>query len=254
MIVIKSSREIALIREAGYILSDLFKELENKVKPGVSTYELDKFASDYVSSRGAIMAEKGYYGFPGSICTSVNEVILHGIPSKKEILKEGDIISIDVVVKKDGYCADACRTYEVGQVSERAHKIVEAAKECFKAALRFAKPGVHLGDLCHAIELKAKGLGYFVPRDYTGHGIGASMHEDPYIPNYGVPGTGVRLKEGMTLAIEPMLLEFSNEVYTKADGWGVVSIKKGLTAHYENTIAITKDGYEILTLRKEGEI
>lgn len=253
MINLKSPREIALMKEAGYILSDLFDYLESVIKPGVSTQTINDLAEAFVNSQGGIMAEKGYEGFPGAICASVNEVILHGIPSKSEILKNGDIISIDVVVAKNGYHADACRTYEVGEVSARAHKIVEAAKEAFYEGMKFAKPGNRLGDIQHAIEASVRRNGYYVPLNYTGHGIGEAMHEDPYIPNYGKPGTGVRLKEGMALAIEPMLLEFSNAVYTKSDNWTVVSARKGLTAHYENTIAITKEGYEILTKRKEEQ-
>ena len=253
MIIIKSEREIALMREAGYILSDMFEELAKHVKPGVSTLELDAIAAKFAKDRGASMAELGYQGYPASICASINDTILHGIPSNKEVLKDGDIISLDIVVRKNGYCADACRTYMVGEVSSRAKAIVEAAESAFYAGLKFLKPGNRLGDVQHAIGMHARSKGYFVPRDYTGHGIGRDMHEDPYIPNYGNPGTGIRLRPGMTLAIEPMLLEFSEKTYVTEDGWTVKSSLGGLTSHYENTLAITEDGYEILTIRKEKE-
>ena len=247
MIIIKSPREIGLIREAGRVVALVFEELQPLLVPGTSTAEIDEAVERIVAREGGYPAEKGYYGYPASICVSVNEVILHGIPSKKQHLQDGDLISLDLVVKKDGYCADACRSYVVGIPSERAKKMVAIAEECFDNAMSLVKPGVHLGDVCHAIEETAKKHGCSVARDYTGHGIVREMHEDPYIPCYGTPGSGPILREGMTICIEPMIFEHRNDVRVLKDGWTVVAKDKGLTAHYENTLAVTKDGCEILT-------
>lgn len=247
MIIIKSPREIDLMREAGRVAALVFEQVGPMVQPGVSTAFLDEQVERVMRENGAIPAEKGYYGYPASVCTSVNEVILHGIPSSKQILRDGDIISLDLVTKKNGYCGDACRTYEVGICGERQKRMIAIAKECFNNAMALVKPGVHLGDVCHAIEETAKKYGCSVARDYTGHGIGREMHEDPYIPCYGTPGTGPVLREGMTICIEPMIFEHHNAVRVLKDGWTVVAKDKGLTAHYENTVAVTKDGCEILT-------
>ena len=247
MIIIKSPREIDLIREAGRVVALVFQEVEPLIVPGTTTADIDAAVESIIRREGAIPAEKGYYGYPASVCTSVNEVILHGIPSKKTMLKDGDIISLDLVAKKNGYCADACRTYEVGVCGERAKKMIAIAKECFDNAMSLVIPGVHLGDVCHAIEATAAKHGCTVAREYTGHGIGRDMHEDPYVPCYGVPGTGPILREGMTICIEPMIFEKSNKVRVMKDGWTVVAKDGGLTAHYENTLVVTKDGCEILT-------
>lgn len=249
MIIIKSEREISLMKKAGEIVSDLFDYLSTIIVPGVSTLYVSERADEFVASRGGRMAEKGYMGFPGAICASINECLIHGIPRERTVLKDGDLLKVDVVVEKDGYLADAARSYPVGICKPEVGQIVEAAKACFEEAVSLVKEGVRLGDVCHAIGEKAGSLGYSVPRDYTGHGIGRHMHEDPYIPNYGVAGTGPVLKEGMTLAIEPMLLAGKPATRVLSDGWGVVSKDGKLTAHYENTIVVRKDGYEILTIR-----
>ncbi|MDY2913379.1 MAG: type I methionyl aminopeptidase [Candidatus Enteromonas sp.] len=247
MIIIKSPREIALMREAGRVVALVFEAVKDLCVPGVSTAQIDEAVERIIRENGAIPAEKGYYGYPASVCTSVNEVILHGIPSKSKILRDGDIISLDLVAKKAGYCADACRTYEVGICGERAKKMIAIARECFDNAVALVKPGVHLGDVSAMIEATAKKYGCSVPREYTGHGIGRDMHEDPYIPCYGVPGTGPILREGMTICIEPMIFEHHNSVRVLKDGWTVVAKDGGLTSHYENTIVVTGDGFEILT-------
>lgn len=249
MIIIKSPRQIELMKIAGAVLARVFEEIEPMCKPGVSTLELNEAVDRIIREEGAIPSELGYMGYPASACISVNEVILHGIPSSRQTLRDGDIVSIDIVALKNGYHADACRTYPVGIVGERQLRIISVAKEAFEAAVALVKPGVHLGDISHAIETVAKSHGCSVVREYTGHGIGTRMHEDPYIPCYGVPGTGPILKEGMTICIEPMVLEGRPDVRVLKDGWTVVSKDGKLTAHYENTIAVTKDGYEILTKR-----
>ena len=247
MIIIKSPREVGLIAEAGRVVALAFEKVEPLIKPGVSTQVLNDFIDDLMRKEGAVSAELNYCGFPASICASVNECILHGIPSPKKILKDGDIITIDLVARKNGYCGDAARTFPVGICSQRALKMIEIAKECFDNAISLVKPGVHVGDISHAIEATAKKYGCSVPREYTGHGIGRSMHEDPMIPCYGKPGTGEILRKGMTICIEPMILEHNAAVRVLKDGWTVVSKDGGLTSHYENTVVVTDDGYEILT-------
>ena len=249
MIILKSPREIALMREAGLICDAVFAKMAEMIAPGVSTKELNDAAEGVMIEHGAISAEKGYYGYPGAICASVNEVLLHGIPSEKKILRDGDIISIDIVVKKDGYCADACRTYPVGIVQEHATRLIKVTEEAFWSGVKLVKEGVHLGDVEHAIQVVAEANGYSVAREFTGHGIGKEMHEDPYIPNYGTPGTGPILKAGMTLAIEPMVMEGKPNLRTLPDGWTTVTKDGKYSAHYENTIVVTKDGYEVLTIR-----
>lgn len=247
MIIIKSPREIALMREAGKLTAKVFEAVGPMVKPGVSTLYLSEMAEKVITEGGGIAASKGYGGFPGAICTSVNEVLVHGIPSPKRILRDGDIISLDVVAKLNGYCGDACRTYPVGICKESVLRLIKVTEECFYNAIALVKEGVHLGDVCHEIGKTANDNGYSVPLEYTGHGIGEEMHEDPYIPDYGTPGTGPILKEGMTLAIEPMVMMGSNKLRVMKDGWTTVS-KDGLpSAHYENTVLVTKDGCEILT-------
>jgi methionyl aminopeptidase len=252
MITLKSPREIALMKEAGAVVAKVFEGLKAALRPGLSTLELDELANEIITSNGGISAEKGYYGYPGNICISVNDTVLHGIPSSKIILKEGDIVSFDIVVKKHGYCADACRTYPVGTTSPKALRLIEVTRQSFFEAVKLIKPGVHLGDIQAKIQEVNESNGYSLIRDYTGHGIGREMHEDPSIPNYGKAGTGIILKEGMTICIEPMVAEGKSATRVLGDGW-TVKMKDGkLSCHYENTVAVTADGYEILTL-DEGE-
>ena len=252
-IIIKSPREIALIKKAGSIIADLFDYLKVHTRAGISTKELDKLAESFIRSRGGIPTCKGYEGFPGAICISVNDTLLHGIPSKSIILKDGDIVSYDICVTYEGYIADACRTFPVGEISSEAKRLLDTTKKCFFEAVKLVKPGVHLGDISQKIYETGTSEGYTLTRDYGGHGVGREMHEDPFVLNYGEKGTGPILKKGMVIAIEPMLNEGKVELYTLDDGWTVKTLDGKLSCHYENTIAITDDGYEILTLEK-GEV
>jgi methionyl aminopeptidase len=247
MIIIKAPREVALMRDAGRLTAKVFEVIGPLVKPGVSTAYLADMAEKVIVDGGGIAASKGYGGFPGAICTSVNEVLVHGIPSPKRILMDGDIVSLDVVAKLNGYCGDACRTYAVGITPAHLLRLIKVTEECFYNAVSLVHEGVHLGDVSAMIGDTAKANGYSVPLDYTGHGIGTEMHEDPYIPDYGTKGTGPILREGMTLAIEPMVMEGKNKLRTLSDGWTTLSKDGKYSAHYENTILVTKDGYEILT-------
>lgn len=255
MVSIKNKKEIEKMREACRIANLAQKAVEAAIKPGITTYELDKIAEKTMRGNGAIPAEKGYPSgvkgvpaFPGSICSSVNDVVIHGIPSKKEVLKQGDIISVDLVAYKDGFNGDCARTYYVGEVSKDAKKLVEATKQAFYEGIKFAKKGNRLGDVCHAIGKYVESQGYSVVREFQGHGIGESMHEDPGIPNFGKPGKGIRLEPGMTLAIEPMVIMGKPGILQLDDGWTIVTEDGTLAAHYENTILITENEPEILTL------
>lgn len=246
MIIIKSQREIMLMREASRIVAQVLKDLESFIVPGVTTKEISKRADKIIRDAGAIPASKGYNGFPEAICTSVNDVIVHGIPNNQK-LKEGDIVSCDVVVTYQGYNGDACRTYRVGKVSSDADRLIRVTEECLEKGLELVKPGIHLSDISAAIQKHAEENGYSIVREFTGHGIGRSMHEDPMIPNYGEAGHGPILKEGMTLAIEPMVLQGKKECYVLNDGWTTKTLDGKLASHHENTIVVTKEGYEILT-------
>lgn len=252
MIITKSPREIELMKEAGRVVGLVFKTLEKAIKPGMSTLDIDSIVETTMLENDCIPAEKGYYGYPASACVSVNDTLIHGIPSKKIILREGDIVSVDIVATYKGYSADACRTFKVGTLTERAHRIVDVTKDAYFEAVKIIKPGIHLGDISETIQKYVESHGYNVVREYTGHGIGAHMHEDPAIPNYGKAGTGPILTPGMALAIEPMVLEGRKDVRTLGDGWTVKSKDGKLTAHYENTVVVTDDGYEIITMY-EGE-
>lgn len=252
MITIKSDREIAIMREAGRITAYAHEMVRLAIRPGVSTYELNKIAYDAIISQGATPTFLNYNGYPASICASVNETVVHGIPSKKTILKNGDIISIDIGACYHGYQGDAARTHYVGEVKDEVKALVEVTKQAFYEGLKFAKPGNRLSDISHAIGSFAESYGYGVVRDFTGHGIGKEMHEDPAIPNYGEAGHGPILKKGMCLAIEPMINLGTYRVKILSDGWTTITQDKKPSAHYENTIVITDDGYEILT-KYEGE-
>lgn len=248
MIIIKSGQEIELMRRAGKVCSDILKELGNIIKPGISTMEIDRFVEKTVKANGMKASEKGYCGYPASVCVSINEEVVHGIPSKKRILREGDIVSVDLVVEYKGYMADAARTYAVGEISPEARHLIETAEKAFFDGIAFAKEGYRLSDISNAIQKTVEGEGFGVIRDFVGHGIGSDMHEDPQIPNYGKPGKGPRLQKGMTLAIEPMITQGSYEVDVLQDNWTAVTIDGGVAAHYENTVVITDGEPQLLTL------
>ena len=236
------------MREAGKVTGQILRDLEGLMRPGVATIEIDRFVERAVKAAGMIAAEKGYCGYPASICVSINEEVVHGIPSKKRILREGDIVSLDLVVENHGYIADAARTYGVWQISPEARHLIETAKQAFFNGITFAKEGYRLSDISNAVQKTVEGEGFGVIRDFVGHGIGSSMHEDPQIPNYGKPGKGPRLQRGMVLAIEPMICQGSYEVDVLTDDWTAVTVDGGLAAHYENTVVITDGEPELLTL------
>lgn len=250
MIIVKSPREIVLMREAGKIVASVFDALKPHIKPGVTTKELDRIAEQTIRSQNAIPSFLGYGGFPASICTSINDTLVHGIPDRTK-LKEGDIISIDVGAIYKGYNGDAARTFAVGNISKEAEDLIRVTEESFFEAMKVIKPGVHLSDISNAIQVYCEAHGYSLPRDYTGHGIGKEMHEDPAIPNYGTPGHGPILKEGMCLAIEPMVNLGRHNTKVMLDNWTVKTVDGKLASHYENTIVVTKDGYEILTMNDD---
>ncbi len=237
-----------MMRTAGKVNSLILRELKNIIKPGISTMDIDEFVEKTVKEHGMIASEKGYCDYPASACVSVNEEVVHGIPSKKRILQEGDIVSVDLVVEYKGYMADAARTYGVGEISPEAKHLIDTAEAAFFEGIKFAREGYRLYDISHAIQQKVEGEGFGVIRDFVGHGIGSEMHEEPQIPNYGKAGKGPRLQTGMTLAIEPMIVEGAYEVDVLQDDWTVVTVDGGLAAHYENTVVINDGEPELLTL------
>ena len=255
MVTIKSKREIELMREAGKVVAEVYEELEKHMKPGVTTLELDEIAEQTMRKLGAEPAEKGYDPgikgvpkFPASICVSINDEVIHGIPSKYRKLKEGDIVSIDTVALKNGYNGDAARTFVVGKTSKENQRLIDVTKQAFFEGIKYAKKGNRIGDIGHAIQEFVEKNGYSVLREFQGHGIGRSMHEDPGIPNYGKAGKGPRIEPGMTLAIEPMVIMGKPDILELDDGWTIISEDGTQTAHYENTILITEKEPEILTL------
>lgn len=249
MIIIKNNEEIELMRQAGKVVGETLLMLEEVIKPGITTAEIDKIAEEFITKQGAKPSFKGYHGFPASVCASVNEEVVHGIPGNRT-LQEGDIISIDCGAVLNGYQGDAARTVPVGKVSEEAMKLIEITRKSFFTGVEKAIVGNRLSDISHAIGKYIEAAGFSVVRDYVGHGIGKEMHEDPEIPNFGRPGRGPKLVSGMVLAIEPMVNIGDYRVITKPNGWTVVTIDGSLSAHYENTVAIMPDGPEILTLIK----
>ncbi|SHF11270.1 methionyl aminopeptidase [Desulfofundulus australicus DSM 11792] len=246
MITIKSQRELRYMRDAGRVVAGVLGELSRAIKPGVTTAELDRLAEDFILARGARPAFKGLYGFPASICTSVNEQVVHGIPGLRK-LESGDIISIDVGAEINGYYGDGAATFPVGEVSPEAKKLMAVTEEALYEGIRFARQGNRLSDISHAVQRYVEKHGFSVVREYVGHGIGRSMHEEPQVPNFGKPGRGPRLKAGMTLAIEPMVNAGTHEVRTLGDNWTVVTRDSSLSAHFEHTVAITDGEPEILT-------
>ena len=248
MIIIKSKDEIDIMRVPCTMTGHLLNDLADYIKPGLSTADVDKYCLDYIERHGMIPTFKGYGGFPGNVCVSVNEEIVHGIPDHGRILNEGDIVSVDVGATYKGYTSDAARTYPVGKISERAEKIIRVTRESFFAGIENARVGYRLSDISHAVQERAEAEGFSIIRDYTGHGVGRELHEDPQIPNYGRAGRGPRLVPGMTLAIEPMLAEGTFETETLLNDWTAVTADGKLSCHYENTVVITDGEPEILTL------
>ena len=251
MILIKSKREIELMREAGRILDSTRDMLKPHIKPGISTHHLDKLAENHIISLGASPSFKGYHGFPGSICTSVNEVVVHGIPSKRKILKEGDILTIDIGVNYKGYHADSAVTYPVGQIHPEIEKLLDITEKSLYIGLEQAKPGNRVSDISHAIETFVKPYGYGIVEEFTGHGIGRDLHEEPFVPNFGKPNEGPILKPGMTFCVEPMVNLGTKKVKVLADNWTTITTDRKPSAHFEHMIVITETGYDILTSFKK---
>ena len=243
------------MEEACRVVALTYKKLEECIKPGMSTWEIDKIAEDTMRSLGALPAEKGYDvgikgvpPYPAATCVSVNDEVIHGIPSKNKIIKEGDIVSVDTVALKNGFNGDAARTFMVGKVSKEAERLVKVTKQAFFEGIKYAKKGNRIGDISHAIGEYVKSQGYSVVREFQGHGIGREMHEDPGIPNYGKAGRGIRLEPGMTLAIEPMVIIGKPNILELDDGWTIITEDGTWAAHYENTILITENEPKILTM------
>ena len=247
MIILKSKKEIEIMREAGKITAGALQLIEKNIQPGVTTACLNNIAEEYILSHNAVPAFKGYQGFPASICASVNAQVVHGIPND-ERLKEGDIVSIDIGAVFRGYYGDAARTFPVGNISEEAALLIKTTEESFFEGLKYARVGYRLSDMSHAIQAYVESRGYSVVKSFVGHGIGRNMHEDPQVPNFGNPGMGPRFRPGMTLAVEPMVNQGTDEVEILADGWTVLTKDRSLSAHYENTIVITDEEPLILTL------
>jgi methionyl aminopeptidase len=247
MIHVKSEKEIELMREPCKIVRDTLNFVGSKISAGMSTKEVDELVERYIRASGAYPSCLGYGGFPASACISVNEMVVHGIPDER-ILKDGDIVSVDVVADKKGYHGDACRTFCIGAVAPEVRQLVKVTEECFFKAIEGLRAGSALYDIGYAVQQHAEAHGYGVVRSYTGHGIGSEMHEDPSVPNYGKLGTGVRLKAGTVLCVEPMIALGSWRVKLLDDGWGAVTVDGKPAAHYENALVVREDGVEILTL------
>jgi len=247
VIIIKSDMEIEYMRNAGKVVADTLATIEAVIKPGITTAEINKLAEEFILEQGAKPSFKGYGGFPASICASVNDEVIHGIPDNR-VLQEGDIISVDCGAVLNGFHGDAARTFPVGKISKEAEELIRVTKECFFKGVEKAKVNNRLTDISAAVQIYAESFGYSVVRDFVGHGIGKSMHEDPQVPNYGTAGRGPKLSHGMVLAIEPMINIGKFNVKVKPNGWTVVTSDGSLSAHYENTVAILNSGPEILTL------
>ncbi|MCF7931677.1 MAG: type I methionyl aminopeptidase [Acholeplasmataceae bacterium] len=247
MIHIKSEREISLMRQAGRILESTRQMLETHIRPGISTGELDRLAEAHIIAQDGIPSFKGYHGFPGSICASVNETVVHGIPSDARILKEGDIVTLDFGVNYKGYHADSATTYPVGTISDALQALLDVTKQALEVGLQMVQPGRHVSDISHAIESYVKPYGYGIVEDFTGHGIGRDLHEEPYVPNFGPPGQGPILKPGMTFCVEPMVNMGTKHVKVLKDNWTTVTTDRKPSAHFEHMIVVTEHGYEILT-------
>ena len=247
MVSLKSKHDIEIMREACRITGETLNAVEEIIKPGITTKEISDFAEKFILSHGGKPSFKNYRGFPAAACVSVNDVVVHGIPNKLR-LQEGDIVSVDIGVLKNGFHGDAARTFAVGDISDEAKKLIDVTRECFFKGIEKAIPGNRLGDISNTIQTLAEGNGYGVVRSLVGHGIGRELHEDPDVPNFGTAGKGLRLRSGMTLAIEPMINLGTYKVYQEEDGWTIRTADNKISAHYENTIAILDEGVEILTL------
>ncbi len=250
MIVCRSAAELEKMRAAGRLVGEVLTELTARVAPGVTTAELDELAEARIRRAGAVPAFKGYHGYPATICASINEEVIHGIPNGRRVLNEGDVISIDVGASLDGYFGDSAVTLAVGQVSEGAATLLRVTEESLYKAIEAVKPGGRISDIGHAVQKHVEAYGFSVVREFVGHGIGQRMHEEPQIPNYGEPGRGPRLTEGMVLAIEPMVNAGKAAVKVLQDGWTAVTRDGSLSAHFEHTVAVTADGPWILTARE----
>lgn len=249
MIALKTSAEIDAIAVAGDVLARVFDALVPRVTPGVSTADLDQFAEEFIRSHpGATPAFKGLYGFPATLCVSVNEEVVHGIPSRRRVLRDGDIVSIDAGVKLDGWYADRAMTYGVGRVDEAGQRLLDVTRAALLAGIDQARPGQHLGDIGSAVQTVAEDAGYGVVRELVGHGVGRGPHEEPQVPNFGRAGRGLALREGLVIAIEPMITEGTYAVRTLPDRWTVVTADRKRSAHFEHTVAVTGNGPRILTL------
>ena len=247
MIIIKSKHEVELLKDAGKIVAETHEVIREAIKEGISTYELDQIAEKYIIKHNAIPSFKGYGGFSGSICASLNEVVVHGIPSKDIILKNGDIISIDIGALFKGYHGDAAKTHPVGQISEKDQLLIDVTRQSFYEGIKNAVVGNRLSDISHAIEVYAESYGFSIVKDFVGHGVGKALHEEPQIPHYGPAGRGPRLQEGMVLAIEPMVNQGTYKIKVLGDGWTAVTLDGKKSAHYEHTLAITSDQPMLLT-------
>jgi len=250
VIVCRSAAELERMRTAGRLVGEVLTQVAARVAPGVSTAELDDLAETLIAEAGAIPAFKGYHGYPATICASINEEVIHGIPSGRRVLNEGDVISVDVGASIDGYFGDSAITLAVGKVSEEAATLLRVTEEALYKAIERVRPGGRVSDIGHAVQQHVEAYGFSVVREFVGHGIGQRMHEDPQVPNYGEPGRGPRLTEGMVLAIEPMVNAGKPAVKVLADGWTAVTRDRSLSAHFEHTVAVTADGPWILTARE----
>lgn len=248
MITIKSQKQIDLMRESGRLTKETLDYVASKIRAGMTTKDVDRMVYDYITSNGGTPSFLGYVGYPASACVSIDDMVVHGIPSDDIYIKEGQIVSVDVGVILNGWQGDAARTFMIGEVSEEKRKLVKVTEECFFKAIENLRDGTPIGDIGYKVQTHAEANGYSVVRALTGHGIGKEMHEDPSVLNYGRKGTGIRLKKGMTIAIEPMINLGTYQVKFLSDGWGVATKDGKPSAHYENTVAITEDGVEILTL------
>ena len=248
MIILKTEKQIELMKQACNIVKETLDIVEKNIKPGVTTKQLDEIAENFIRSKGALPSCKGYCGYPASICASVNDVVVHGIPSNNIVLKEGDIISIDLCAYIRGFHGDAARTFAVGRISTEKQKLIDVTKQCFYEGLSAVKIGGTIGDIGNAVQKYAEKHGYSVVREMVGHGIGKEMHEDPQVPNYGKPNHGPVIQEGMVICIEPMINMGKKEITIDDDDWTCRPLDGKPSAHYENTVAITKKGIEILTL------